>query len=397
MRSTLSLALSRSVHVRKAHQYKRLPSLCTTGSKHRITSAVPLTSRFHFGTHPVQHFRAAQIKSCTGRFNSTVCSSSEDTAGTYVSYIQDTAAVFSPKLLPELLNVLQAQGQELVPPSQRAGLHPLVIPLSCDPETKEVTGLLRWASAPDPDQDLPVVRTTTCGLVLLAQTAAQYVHRAMVDEDLKSGEGAVRAAVGSAAEALYPVGDAVSAPRPEVYITTKVGKFPDTVEQLAQAHLDKGDEVSSLVTGEFYQRVVPGWARSPAHHAMLLKINNRPDEARDQARVALCSPWWTLAPYTYADMAELAGFADKAVEWVHDTLHAEMAIRDAQQAGIPVPAGQDVERSPEQIALDDIEAMMNLMSADSNCNWDRIRADLVEKYMQAGMIKVARFIQAAGN
>ena len=46
------------------------------------------------------------------------------------------------------LQVLEAQGQSIVAPSERSGLHPLVVPLSSGSDTADggasITGLLRW-------------------------------------------------------------------------------------------------------------------------------------------------------------------------------------------------------------------------------------------------------------
>lgn len=41
--------------------------------------------------------------------------------------------------------VLEAQGQALVAPSDRAGLHPLLVPLALEAGSGRVTCLLRWA------------------------------------------------------------------------------------------------------------------------------------------------------------------------------------------------------------------------------------------------------------
>lgn len=43
------------------------------------------------------------------------------------------------------MQVLEAQGQELVAPSERSGLHPLLIPLTQEAGSGRVTCLLRWA------------------------------------------------------------------------------------------------------------------------------------------------------------------------------------------------------------------------------------------------------------
>ena len=38
-----------------------------------------------------------------------------------------------------------------------------------------------------------------------------------------------------------------------MYLTLRVGKFPDTMEALVQRHLDKEDEQSALITCDLYK------------------------------------------------------------------------------------------------------------------------------------------------
>ncbi len=66
-----------------------------------------------------------------------------------------------------LLQVLEAQGQSVVAPSDRSGLHPLVVPLSSGSGTADggdsVTGLLRW-----PDSASRVGLPPSCGKCAMA-------------------------------------------------------------------------------------------------------------------------------------------------------------------------------------------------------------------------------------
>lgn len=67
----------------------------------------------------------------------------------------------SPKRLGSLIRALRAQGGRTLLPSDRSGLHPLLIPLACDAsEPDQITCLLRW---PEPtkakvrqDEDIKV-------------------------------------------------------------------------------------------------------------------------------------------------------------------------------------------------------------------------------------------------
>ena len=52
-------------------------------------------------------------------------------------------------------------------------------------------------------------------------------------------------------QTLYSLGTIKGQKRPEVFLVQKVGKFPDIMEQLAKGHLEKGDNVSALVTAEW--------------------------------------------------------------------------------------------------------------------------------------------------
>ena len=64
----------------------------------------------------------------------------------HAAYIRDVAAADAPPHLDTLLRVLEAQKETIIPPSQRKGLHPLVIPLSRS--EAGVVGLLRWPTPP---------------------------------------------------------------------------------------------------------------------------------------------------------------------------------------------------------------------------------------------------------
>ncbi|CAI5971298.1 unnamed protein product [Closterium sp. NIES-64] len=138
-------------------------------------------------------------------------------------------------------------------------------------------------------------------------------------------------------------------PPPRLHWCWQVGMFPDVLERLALRHLEQGDQVSALVAGEFYARKhFPGFAHpftsthsccsgeGPHHTAASFKLPGdqreelwgkdsvagvgtlsgvgRPTEARDAARIALKSPWWTLGA-SYQEVAELAGYGDSQLEY----------------------------------------------------------------------------------
>lgn len=242
---------------------------------------------------------------------------------------------------------------------------------------------------------MPVVRAGPHGLVLVANSASEYIHRALVEEDLELNgvEGPMRLAAGSEASNLYTLGEISGQKRPEVFLVQKVGKFPDVMEGLARGHLAKGDTTSALVTAEWMCGHMPNWGYAPAMHANMLKELNRLDEARDQARIALSNPWWTLG-HPFEDMVELAGFEGKEHTWVRENLKGAVALKEAQLNGT-LGADQMPQQTPEEEALEEAELLLDM--AHVSGGWDAVRAELISKYMAAGLNKVAFFVSAIGN
>ena len=70
----------------------------------------------------------------------------------------------------------------------------------------------------------------------------------------------------------------------------------------------------------------------------------------DQARVALSKPWWTLG-HPFEDIVNIAGFAGKETNWIHQNLKGEMAIKEAQTKGNMGPAGIPVKTPEVNVAL----------------------------------------------
>lgn len=218
------------------------------------------------------------------------------------------AGAVAPEHLPQLLAVLAALGHRPVAPSQRDGLHPLVLPLAketLDEETGEsgVIGLfLRPSLSPTTTSTLPIVRSGTGGVDLIAFDATQYIHRALVLEDAAAAAAAdasgadsatmllnndrinqrpVADAAGALGRRLYTAGELAASPmptRPEVFIQRNVGKFPGVMTGLALGHLEKkGDVLSALVTAEWYgnDTAFVGWGCAQAFNARMLARHDR--------------------------------------------------------------------------------------------------------------------------
>uniref|UniRef100_A0A8I6Y2V5 Uncharacterized protein n=1 Tax=Hordeum vulgare subsp. vulgare TaxID=112509 RepID=A0A8I6Y2V5_HORVV len=103
------------------------------------------------------------------------------------------------------------------------------------------------------------------GLWLLAKNVNQYIHRILVEADSSADSGDdLWSAVGETGANIYKRGDFKESQMADldVYLLKKVGLFPDILERKASRHLEKGDHVSALITGEFYTRdQFPGFGR----------------------------------------------------------------------------------------------------------------------------------------
>ncbi|GAQ82211.1 hypothetical protein KFL_001040140 [Klebsormidium nitens] len=303
----------------------------------------------------------------------------------HATYLRDVADITPPPLLPTLLKALEASGEEVVSPAERAGVIPLVIPLTRNESTGELTGILRWPTPPE-GLEMPVVRVQKNGqLWLLAKTVEEFITMQLAEEDAAGGS-ALASALGDEGKRLYRTGDfaASKTPNVNVYLMKSVGKFPDVFERLAEQHLERKDEVSSLVTAEYYARKhFPGFGRAFVYNAILYKRLGRKQESRDAARIALKCPWWTLGA-SYAEVCELAGWGDEKLEFVKEKLTSEATQEDITKG-----------KSPEQVALDQAAYMMDIAAAENN--WDDVREQIAELYDRGGLPKLAHFFRAVGS
>ncbi len=216
-------------------------------------------------------------------------------AADHAAFVKDIAGVEPPSSLQCLLDVLQAKGEKISSPYNRKGILPLVVPLSENREG-ELTALLRWPT-PSADMDMPVVRVRSYGVQLLAKSSEEYIHRALVEEDTTtssssgSEEYPLASRTGEFGSSLYRKGDYAASQMAsvDVYLMKKVGLFPDVFERLAMRHLERGDEVSALVTGEFYanKKHFPGFGRPLVFNAeLLLRVLLRPSLHSDYVMIS---------------------------------------------------------------------------------------------------------------
>ncbi|KAL2939366.1 ATP synthase subunit alpha [Bienertia sinuspersici] len=271
-----------------------------------------------------------------------------------------------------------------------------------------MTALLRWPTAP-PGMEMPVVEVHKHGVWLLAKNVDQYIHRILVEEDaLKKDEGEYALFTASLRLALSFI--------------RGVGLFPDVLERKVWRHFDDGDQISALVTGEFYTKkdLFPGFARPYVFNSMILLRVGRATEAKDAARVALKSPWWTLGcPYelfrqpssfnfppsrlllncfrmkysillsrklllvmtTHIDqeVADMAHWEDEQIEFIKEKVTEEGRQEDLKKG-----------KEPIQVALDEAAFLLDLASVEGS--WDECLARVAECYKEAGLDDIAKFV-----
>ncbi|KAF5180544.1 In chloroplast atpase biogenesis protein, partial [Thalictrum thalictroides] len=179
------------------------------------------------------------------------------------------------------------ESETIISPGARKGLIPLAVPLT-ENESGAVTALLRWPTAP-PGMEMPVVEVRKHGVWLLAKNVDQYIHRILVEEDannIHGSSGQLYDASSEAGRKLYLKGDFAESriANLDVYLLKKVGLFPDILERKVKQHFEKGDHKDHF----------PGFGRPFVFNAEVLLKVGRESEAKDAARGALKSPWWTL-------------------------------------------------------------------------------------------------------
>ncbi|KAK9054102.1 hypothetical protein SSX86_025179 [Deinandra increscens subsp. villosa] len=312
------------------------------------------------------------------------CCSSSSLPSDHVTFIKEVAAAQPPEHLHHLLKMLQVRGESIISPAMKQGMIPLAIPLSKN-NLGSVTALLRWPTAPL-GMEMPVVEVRSYGVWLLAKTVDQYIHRILVEEDANGSTEGINQMVqasGVAGEKLYTKGDFAKSRNSnlDVYLLQKVGLFPDILERKVMNHFKKGDHVSAMVTGEFYTKKehFPGFGRPFVFNAeVLLKVGRNP-EAKDAARGALKSPWWTLG-CPYQEVAEIAEWDDEQIEFIKEKVSEEGKQEDLMK-------GKDA----AQILLDEAAFLLDLASIEGT--WDEQLERIAECYKEAGLPEIANFVK----
>ncbi|KAF5828012.1 hypothetical protein DUNSADRAFT_18361 [Dunaliella salina] len=295
-------------------------------------------------------------------------------------FLEEIAVAQTPKRLKALIRVLEAQGGKALPPTDRAGLHPLLVPV-CElgtaaglPPSANVSGqvacLLRWP-VPILHKNMPMPIVTmergSKKVRLLSRSVNEHLHRPKLaifcemdantdalsrarpvlgtqgakvrpspsspqplSRSSSSSSSSSSQAAGSESSEIYSPGKAEASgfggPKAALYVVSRAGYFPDVCEGLAHKHLARGDKLSALIASEWYMRndFFPGWGRPYEFGAELLADQKRDEEARDMARVAMRLPWWTLNS-EFASIQEMAQLKGRSPEETRYLLSEEAA------------------------------------------------------------------------
>jgi hypothetical protein len=237
---------------------------------------------------------------------------------------------------------------------------------------------------------------------LLSRSVEEYVHRAIAEEDAISSSSSppqnsqqsrlIADAAGTVGASLYQAGNVTSLGPPfYAYLVKKAGMYCDISETLALNHLEKGDLMSAMITGEWYMRQgqFPEWGRPYEFNWQLLQKANRNEESRDVARIALRMPWWSFQDgfSTTRDAAKLVGLSA-------DEVRAALDDQDEMANGGPLKGKfRTNPKTDKQKYMDEAAHILNRGGA-GEVQWDDVKEELSEVYMNAGLDDVARFVLA---
>ena len=224
-------------------------------------------------------------------------------------------------------------------------------------------------------------------LSLLAKTCRDYVHKAIVEEEAADGDSAeVAEAAGAIGASLHEPGAFHTLGKElPVYLTLRVGKFPDVMEQLARRHLDKGDEQSALVTCDLYKATFEGWGRPHWYLSQVYADAGRHEEARDAARFALTDCQWSTAGAPLEQLLERCGWGGQSV----DETKAFIETRRG-----PAAEQFDGPKSDEQLAAEEAAVLLDKVYA-GEMRLGEITQRLAKCYMDSDNGALAKLVMSS--
>lgn len=255
----------------------------------------------------------ARNHSLRSRLFSSSLSDSIGTSSKHVEYLKTIANAEPPKKLETFFELLQLTDYEIIEPTERKGLIPLVIPIAKKRMAEyPVLCFMRWPTQKQ-GIDLQIAQTNAIGVQLIALNTENYCKRIVAELDFYGDANASKAIeIINKDGIVYTEGECLailkSGKFPTIsdkdlrlaldrYLLTVVGQFPDCYERLADNFASNENEISALVTCERAVNLFYGWGHPVRFHAEILnRMVGRETEARDAARSAMGLPVWTIAP-----------------------------------------------------------------------------------------------------
>lgn len=302
-------------------------------------------------------------------------------------------------------------------------LHPHLYPIAVSSSTGNYVCALRRAYADDADYESsnaapwPIVESklNVAGYNLLAINSEHFMRRIVAEVD-----GAAEDDNDSNAEEIINMynkglGDGILKDKAlddpyepgsveklgygvDKYILLRVGPFPDLYQRMSQNHVERGDESSALIAAESANGKFVGFGSTFASYANLLStFDNRDDETRDAARMCLRLP----IPSIGMEATELINIARKCdIPGVLEDDHDDMVLEKLESFYGKIRKHEEddddtkASMTPEQIAIDEVNCILDTTSFDPNRKWSSTRKQIAEIYKFAGMDDMATFIDS---
>lgn len=374
----------------------RFSSCFVSRSIHPVTSSITLHSSRLFGK-----------------------SSDEETEliGVGVSRLDTLQTLLSESGAPGSRGCTQGGG-DLLPISLSASsssefrdLHPHLLPLARSQSTGNVVCALRRAYADDAPYDSPslaspwpIVESAVGlpGMRLLSLNSEHLMRRICAYADSEGDQrivGLYNDGLGSgllsdkAMDVPYTQGAVENLGYGlEKFVLLRVGPFPDLYETMANQHLSRGDEESSLIAAEASNGKFGGFGSTFAFYAKLLNsLPNRDEESRDAARVCVRIPLPSmgLTVSDFATVSKMAGFANVA----DDNETALQKMRDMYEKIREHEQDENSgDKTVKQAAMEDANYLLDIACLTGQ-KYGEVRDEIAKIYRQAGMESNAEFVE----
>mmetsp|Transcript_4705 Transcript_4705/g.8091 ORF Transcript_4705/g.8091 Transcript_4705/m.8091 type:complete len:397 (-) Transcript_4705:1604-2794(-) len=390
----------------------KLSTMIITLSLPRFTSCFVSRS-----IHPATSIAASSISLQSSRLFGKSSDEETELIGVGVSRLDTLQTLLSERGAPGSRGCSQGGG-DIVPiplssssSTEFKDLHPHLLPLARSQSTGNVICALRRAYADDAGYDSPslaspwpVVESAVGlpGMRLLSLNSEHLMRRICADADAKlEGDDAQRIlelyndGLGSgslgAMDVPYEMGSVEKLGYGlEKYVLLRVGPFPDLYETMANQHLSRGDEESSLIAAEASNGKFGGFGSTFAFYAKLLSsLPNREEECRDAARmcVRMPLPSMGLTVSDFATVSKMAQYADAA----DNTETALQKLRDMyEKIREHEQDDNNGDKSVKQTAMEDANYLLDIACLTGQ-KYGEVREEIANIYRSAGMESDADF------